>query len=97
MNLDAVLQSPSPVLLSFGADWCDPCKWAEPIFNEVIKNFNGRVSLHKIDIDQHPEIARQYHVLSVPTLILVKTGKEAWRMKGFDTVPNMMRILDEHL
>ena len=97
MNFEDVLKSPSPVLLSFTAEWCEPCKWAEPIYDEVIKNFKGSMVIHKIDIDQHPEFAREYHVLSVPTIILMKGGKETWRMKGFDTVPNMTKILGEHL
>jgi thioredoxin 1 len=84
-------------LLFFSAEWCEPCKWAAPIVDEVIEKFPGRISLEKIDIDAHADKAREHHVLSVPTLVLFKEGKEVWRMKGFDTAPNLQRILSAHL
>ena len=89
-----ILKSEKPVLISFGANWCEPCVWVQPILKEVIEYFQGKIMLHKIDIDEHPETAREYHVLSVPTLVLVKQGKEAWRMRGFDTVSNLIKILE---
>jgi thioredoxin 1 len=84
-------------LLFFSAEWCEPCKWAEPIVNQVIDQSSGKISLEKIDIDAHADRAREHHVLSVPTLVLFKEGKEVWRMKGFDTAPNLQRILSAHL
>ena len=84
-------------LLFFSAEWCDPCKWAAPIVNEVIKNSEGKISLTKIDIDTNVALAKQHHVLSVPTLVLFKEGKEVWRMRGFDTAKNLERIFEEHI
>jgi len=76
-------------LLFFSAQWCEPCKWAEPIVNEVIEKSAGKISLSKIDIDAEVALAKQHHILSVPTLVLFKEGKEVWRMKGFDTASNL--------
>jgi thioredoxin 1 len=93
--MDLVNHSTPYLLLDFVADWCEPCKWAEPVIGQVIVHFKDKISLHKIDIDQHPELAREYHVLSVPTFILFKEGKELWRMRGFDTAPVMIRALEQ--
>ncbi|MCX6275003.1 MAG: thioredoxin family protein [Bacteroidetes bacterium] len=79
-------------LLFFSAGWCEPCKWAEPIVNEVIENAAGKISLNKIDIDANAAMAKQHHIMSVPTLVLFKEGKEVWRMKGFDTASNLQKI-----
>ena len=81
----------------FSAEWCEPCKWAEPIVNEVVKNFSGKISVNKIDIDAHVDKAREHHVMSVPTLALFKDGKEVWRMRGFDTAENLKRIFASHI
>jgi len=83
-------------LLFFSAEWCEPCKWADPIVKEVIAESSGKISLEKIDIDAHVDKAREYHVMSVPTLVLFKEGKEVWRMRGFDTAENLKRIFSAH-
>ena len=85
------------VLLEFHAGWCEPCKWAEPVVKEVIDHFKGAVFLHKIDIDQHPELSRNFKVLSVPTFVLLRNGNEAWRMRGFDIAPVMIRSLEKFI
>jgi len=85
------------VLIDFYAAWCEPCKWVEPILDNVIKNYSGKIKLQKIDIDERPEAAKEKHVLSVPTLVLLKNGTEVWRMRGFDTAPSLIRIFDSFL
>ena len=84
-------------LIFFSAGWCEPCKWAEPIVNEVVEKSTGKILLSKIDIDANVELARKHHVLSVPTLVLFKEGEEVWRMKGFDTAENLQRIFASYL
>ena len=79
------------VLVDFYADWCEPCKWVEPIVEEVVKNFDGKITLHKIDIDMQPKIARERLIFSVPTLVLYKDGEEIWRMRGFDTAQVLIK------
>jgi thioredoxin 1 len=81
----------------FSAEWCEPCKWAEPIVNEVIKKSTGRISLSKIDIDANKDLAHMHHILSVPTLVLFKEGQEVWRMRGFDTAANLEKIFSQVL
>jgi thioredoxin 1 len=84
-------------LIFFSAEWCEPCKWAEPIVNEVIEKSQGKISMRKIDIDANITMAQEHHIMSVPTLVLFKDGKEVWRMRGFDTAPKLTRLFNEHL
>ncbi len=85
------------VLVDFYAVWCEPCKWVEPIVEEVIKDFQGKIALHKIDIDLQPNVARDRLILSVPTLVLYKNGEEIWRMRGFDTAPALIKIFKKQI
>ncbi len=60
---------------------------------DVDKHFEGKIIIRKVDIDEHPNTASELHVLSVPTLVLFKNGKEVWRIRGFDTTPKMLEAL----
>lgn len=70
-----VLQSNVPVLIDFFADWCMPCKMFAPIFEAVEEEFEGKVKFVKVNIDESPDLAQKYFVMSIPTLKLVK-GEE---------------------
>jgi thioredoxin 1 len=83
------------VLVDFHALWCEPCKWVIPILDDVLIHFEGKISLEKCDIDEHPDVAKDFHVMSVPTLILFHNKKEIWRMRGFDTAQKMIRVLED--
>jgi thioredoxin 1 len=85
------------VLIDFSADWCAPCKWVVPILDEVEKHFNGKIKIQKIDIDEHAGVAKSMHILSVPTLVLFRLGQEVWRMRGFDTPPNLIKTIETYV
>lgn len=85
------------LLLDFYADWCEPCKWADPIFNEVTLHFKDRFSVEKIDVDRQADVAAKHRVMSVPTFVLLKNGEEVWRKNGFDTAPKMIQDLSQYL
>lgn len=87
----------SYILLDFKADWCEPCKWAEPVVEKVLQHFNGQIILQPKDIDEDPELAKSYHVMSVPTFILLKDEKEIWRMRGFDQPNKMIEAIQKSL
>ena len=81
-------------LLNFSAQWCEPCKWAEPVIHQVVEHFGEKIMQRKIDIDAEPDFTKQFHVMSVPSFVLLKNDEEIWRMNGFDLAANMIRDLE---
>lgn len=77
-----VLNSDKPVLVDFYADWCGPCKMMAPIIGEIAEELQGKAKVGKINVDENQELAMRYEVMSIPTLIIYKNGKEAKRFVG---------------
>ena len=97
MQFESLIAGEKPVLISFGATWCAPCQWLEPILQSLSQELEGKIDIHKIDIDQEPELSKTWHIRSVPTLILFRNGNPVWRYQGFDTAPRMKQIILDHL
>ncbi len=72
---EAVLTSSLPTLVDFWAPWCGPCKAMGPVIEEVAKELEGRAVVGKVNVDDHPQLAQSYNVLSIPTLVFFKGGK----------------------
>lgn len=77
-----VLSSSIPVLVDFYADWCGPCQMIAPIVDELSGEYEGKVKIVKLNVDESQDIAMQYGVMSIPTLIMFKGGQEAKRLQG---------------
>lgn len=72
---EEVLKSDMPVLVDFYADWCGPCKMMGPIVSKLAQNFEGKVKVGKINIDDEMSLAQKYRVMSIPTFIIFKNGE----------------------
>ena len=94
---EAVLRAKTPVLVDFWAQWCGPCRMVAPVVEELAQEYEGRVGFGKVDVDQNPNIASQYGVMSIPTLILFKDGKPISNIVGFRPKAQLKQSLDDAL
>lgn len=78
-----VLKSKLPVMVDFFGEWCPPCRLAGPVIEELAKEYEGKMVVGKVDVDQSQELAQKYDVMSIPTVIFFKDGKEVERVVGF--------------
>ena len=92
-----VLSSDLPVLVDFWAEWCGPCRAIAPILDQLADELDGTLKIAKVNVDSNQEIAGQYHVQSIPTLLIMKNGKVAEQMVGAMTKPMLTSKLKEHL
>ncbi|MDP3274230.1 MAG: thioredoxin [Deltaproteobacteria bacterium] len=92
-----VTESTVPVLVDFSAVWCGPCKALEPIVKDVAKEFSGRLKVVKVDIDDSPGIASRFGIRGVPTVIVVKGGKEVKRQVGLVPKPKLVQLFSDQL
>jgi thioredoxin 1 len=77
-----VLQSAQPILVDFWAEWCGPCKMLSPVLDELAQEFDGRIRIGKVNTQDYPELAAQYGIHSIPTLLLFKQGQVADQIVG---------------
>jgi thioredoxin 1 len=81
----AVLKSDKPVLVDLWAAWCQPCRAMEPAIEEVAKEFEGKIEVAKVNVDENPDLAQSLDVMSIPTMMVFKDGKPVNRLIGLST------------
>ena len=97
MFQEEVLDEALPVLVDFSAVWCGPCKMLDPVVKELAAEWNGTVKFAKIDVDHNPNLAMNYQVMGVPTLILFKDGETVERVTGYQPKDRLKKTFQPHL
>ena len=82
------------VLVDFGADWCEPCKAMEPILEELAADYDGRLRVVRLDVDQSPAVTERLGVMSLPTLVFLRSGEVVHRLVGARGKLDMTREVD---
>jgi thioredoxin 1 len=86
----------TPVLVDFYAEWCGPCKMMAPVLDDLAKKFEGKVIIHKVNVDEESELAGQFEVRSIPTMMVFHQGQPFGQpVMGFRPAPQMSQMLDE--
>ena len=89
--------SVKPVLVDFWAEWCPPCRMLAPTFEKLAANYGEEISFAKVNVDELPEVASQYGIRSIPTLLLLRDGEVVEELVGARPYQDLARILDRHL
>lgn len=92
-----LVNSDTPLLVDFSAEWCGPCKMMAPILSELNQLMAGKVRIIKIDVDHNPEASQSFHITGVPTLILFHAGKQLWRQSGVVPAHQLKQIIQQQI
>ncbi len=93
-----LISSPGmPVLVDFYADWCGPCKAMNPVVEQLANQYNGKLKIIKVNIDNNQSAAAQYRVQGVPTFILFSKGQQVWRQSGALPAQQLNQVIQQYL
>ena len=96
-GFEAAIRASIPVLVDFWAPWCGPCKWISPLVEELARTHPGQLKVVRLDIDQAPDIAARYEIQGIPTLVVIRGGREVDRLAGAAPKPQLEGWLQRHL
>lgn len=94
---EKVLEAEGTVLVDFFATWCGPCKMLAPVVEQLAKEYRGRAAVYKLDVDEAQEPAKQYQIMSIPTLVFFRNGKETERIVGMVSGTELLEAMERNL
>ena len=96
-SFDEVINSDTPVLVDFYADWCAPCRMMPPILKDLKKRMGDELNIIKVDTERKPDLAIRYQVRGIPNMILFKNGKVIWQQAGVIQAPQLEQMIRQKL
>ena len=96
-NFNEIIKSDKPVLVDFWASWCGPCRMVSPVIDQIAEEYAGKISVGKVNVDEQGSLAADFAIVSIPTVILFKNGKEVKKLVGVHSVDDYADIIDAAL
>ncbi len=94
---DTVLKSEIPVVVDFWASWCGPCRMVAPIMEELADEFDGKIKVAKVNVDDQGELAAQFRIMSIPTILIFKDGQIAEKIVGARSKGEFVELIEKQL
>lgn len=96
-NFSDIISGAAPVIVDFWATWCGPCKMMAPNVEDIATEYKGRVAVGKVDVDECPNLATRFGIMSIPTLIVFKDGEKKEVLVGYRLKMQIAEVLDKYL